>query len=458
MASREFSEEEADQLFAQSRQVDRITYFLSHTWQDSRHEKWLALCLHFNLLGAMLASSLLVVGLKITGVLASLPAMRVALCGRQEADYGPWCCIFGASSFFFCLHAWHYMPKWLLGSRGVSTFLDKVCVHQADPERKQAGICAFAHFIAKSERVLCLWSPGYFTRLWCMLEMAAMFASSKQAALPLVVLPLKLYKLEYGLLLFLALACAAASAKNLLGQVIPAAGAAGLLCVLAFMSLAHAARRYVRDRVELDARLRAFSVDNVACASEEDRAMVTGALQSWFGEPDAFNELVRTRVRAHVAAAIGSEVHVPLALSLPCMLILAFQRADLAASGCYEHPSGAPHIAALLQDLAWMFCLGSILPMQLRLASCAPGAPKRWAEEWATTALLALVGAAALAGEFAVLFLLMGGSGPAWPLAPITAACALRFLWLHKESLGWRATAGGLGRPSTPRPPTHGKA
>ena len=43
-------------------------------------------------------------------------------------------------------------------------------MHQTDLELKHAGVASFAAFVALSERVLVLWSPRYFERLWCMLE------------------------------------------------------------------------------------------------------------------------------------------------------------------------------------------------------------------------------------------------------------------------------------------------
>jgi len=52
-------------------------------------------------------------------------------------------------------------------------FLDKVCIHQTDPDKKQKGIDGLGGFLKKSKTVLVLWDASYFTRLWCTLEMAA---------------------------------------------------------------------------------------------------------------------------------------------------------------------------------------------------------------------------------------------------------------------------------------------
>merc|ERR1740130_30394 len=52
-------------------------------------------------------------------------------------------------------------------------FLDKVCIHQTDLEKKQKGIDGLGGFLKRSKNVLVLWDASYFTRLWCTLEMAA---------------------------------------------------------------------------------------------------------------------------------------------------------------------------------------------------------------------------------------------------------------------------------------------
>jgi len=447
LATREFSEEDAEQLFAQSRQVETITYFLSHAWRDTRLEKWLALCLYFNHRGAMLASILVVAVLLLTGVISMMPAATVDMCGKQGASYAPWCCIIGIISYIVCVHAWHYMPKWLLGRRGDTAFLDKVCVHQMDPERKKAGIRAFAAFVAKSKHVLCLWSPDFFTRLWCTLEMAALVVSSEKSEMPLVFLPLKLYKLAYGLSLFVAVACIASSISNAVGQAVPGASDVGLLCIAAPLVLTHTVRQYFKDRVELERQLQNFAVMEAACASEDDRLVVFRALRRWFGDLRTFDELVRTQVRTHIVEAIGSELHVPLALNIPFMLLLLFQRADAAVTGCYGHSAQDMNVVAILRDVAWMFCLACMLPVQMRISSCMPRLPKRcteacavWAVDWTATLVLALTGSAILAAEYAVIFVLVAGEWAPYAMPLITLASAGCFLALQRESFGSCAT------------------
>jgi len=60
-----------------------------------------------------------------------------------------------------------------------SCFLDKICIHQADMERKLRGISSLGTFMRMSEKITALWSEDYFERLWCVFEMAV-FAGARE--------------------------------------------------------------------------------------------------------------------------------------------------------------------------------------------------------------------------------------------------------------------------------------
>lgn len=54
-----------------------------------------------------------------------------------------------------------------LGLRPRRVFLDKISIDQEDEERKSAGIASLGAFLRHSENLVVLFSPEYFTRMWC---------------------------------------------------------------------------------------------------------------------------------------------------------------------------------------------------------------------------------------------------------------------------------------------------
>merc|ERR1719436_812263 len=70
--------------------------------------------------------------------------------------------------FLFGHYVWGY-------SRPSKAFVDKACIPQSDEEQKRRGILALAGFLRSSDRLVTLWTPRYFTRLWCVFEVAVWF-------------------------------------------------------------------------------------------------------------------------------------------------------------------------------------------------------------------------------------------------------------------------------------------
>jgi len=73
-------------------------------------------------------------------------------------------------------------------------FLDRACIHQADESRKQAGIRSLGGFVARCDELLAVWTQQYFTRLWCIFELAC-HAASKGDAGSITILPVSFAKL-----------------------------------------------------------------------------------------------------------------------------------------------------------------------------------------------------------------------------------------------------------------------
>lgn len=82
-----------------------------------------------------------------------------------------YCCMVGF--FFFTIVLQFYQRLRQLMCLGVKkVFLDKLCIDQGNPESKLWGISHLNVFLASSQRLVILWDRSYFTRAWCVFEVA----------------------------------------------------------------------------------------------------------------------------------------------------------------------------------------------------------------------------------------------------------------------------------------------
>ncbi|OLQ12007.1 hypothetical protein AK812_SmicGene4093 [Symbiodinium microadriaticum] len=159
-----------------SRRTAFYDTFLSHDWRTPRWLKFIALVVIFNSRAAALASAIvsLAVGvLRATGVLP------------DEL----WTVIFGYATFYIFLLVWQRIRDFVL--RPQIVFLDKLCIDQHDERLKEKGIMGLAGFLDNTRKLTVLWSPQYFSRLWCTYELATFLRNPDQHK-PLEVMPVRM--------------------------------------------------------------------------------------------------------------------------------------------------------------------------------------------------------------------------------------------------------------------------
>lgn len=174
-------------------QVDRFDDFLSHSWRTSPWEKAIALRVLYNGRPAAVAStSVAFVFFLLSRSDSLLPAMdptHYSASVGADVPLSAYSCITGAVTFFFLLAYWQDVRAFALGhccggggsalggrrreSRARMAFFDKISIHQTDPALKPAGIRSLGGFLRVSDRFVILWHSDYFTRLWCLYELAA---------------------------------------------------------------------------------------------------------------------------------------------------------------------------------------------------------------------------------------------------------------------------------------------
>lgn len=293
--------------FNLSEPVDEIDIFLSHSWRDSGLLKYLAICLYFNSVMAMVAaliSAFLTFFLLRSGKITLLPftpfmnvlndftaAMHAAgfhpsydmkqfpwMDPTYKPIYAPSCHLVATSVFVIVLLLGHHLRA------PVTMFLDKVCIHQTDPEKKKKGIEAIDQFLVRSKKMLICYNDDYFERLWCCFELAARASSgSKIEMLPLWRAPVVLVVLvgytvsDIAAYVYLLFAGVGGSPNGFLivalsFHIFPT------LFMIKYTLLA------ARQKLKLTDTLRTFKIANTKCFDPSDRCIVEQAISSWFAD------------------------------------------------------------------------------------------------------------------------------------------------------------------------------
>ncbi|CAJ1378344.1 unnamed protein product [Effrenium voratum] len=153
-----------ENLFQASVATDHVDVFIGHSWSACRCQKFLALCLFFNLGMAVKCS----VATFLVAVVALLSSRGMTGLGGSSAALP--CLVYLPIAAFFLVFIF---GQQLTGGRWApSVWVDKLCIHQTDMERKAEQIVSLPVFVARSSRMLILWDDTYFERLWCNLELA----------------------------------------------------------------------------------------------------------------------------------------------------------------------------------------------------------------------------------------------------------------------------------------------
>eukprot|EP00929_Paragymnodinium_shiwhaense_P110501 TRINITY_DN7759_c0_g1_i1.p1 TRINITY_DN7759_c0_g1~~TRINITY_DN7759_c0_g1_i1.p1 ORF type:complete len:514 (+),score=13.63 TRINITY_DN7759_c0_g1_i1:86-1627(+) len=162
--------------YSLSSSVEEISAFVSHDWATPRLQKTIALLLYMNGRAAVI-SSLCAATFSAAAVQPSGKAYADAVyemeCGKA---FIPRVCglvsmLVAAFTFVVVLCWWQRLRS--LFTKPSTVFLDKLCINQTDSAKKAAGIMCLAGFLKASKKMVVLWTPRYFTRLWCTYELAS---------------------------------------------------------------------------------------------------------------------------------------------------------------------------------------------------------------------------------------------------------------------------------------------
>jgi len=158
-----------------SETCDSCDLFISHAWQDGGERKLEMLreylCIH-GLLGLW----------PVTFVVLSAFLLPVGFAIESQFNRFPgWILSMSLLLVMFLFLLWVFLSAkniipskfapWSLSRQTV--WLDKCCIDQSSPETISAGTHSFKRFLSKCEGMVAFISPVYFTRIWCVYELAS---------------------------------------------------------------------------------------------------------------------------------------------------------------------------------------------------------------------------------------------------------------------------------------------
>ena len=276
-SSNVLSQKDLAQLHESTAIVSFLDSFFSHSWRTARLDKWAGLLLYLNAQAAalaMVAGTVFWTLLEDFGVVPRLLVFYMA--DRHMMSTGMPILVGYASGITFLIN-WQRIRKCFgLGPR--YCFLDKVCIDQVDDARKAAGIASLGAFLGSAENFVVLFSPDYFSRLWCVYELAAFRHLQVAGKQKITFLPLAFPRVLFANAVAIAVACLPYAIIPIIGPwlgIDTNAVTTGFLnwgclpgAVLCMWTM-YECQRYVDARVMIDEQLDNFSVTKTECYDEK---------------------------------------------------------------------------------------------------------------------------------------------------------------------------------------------
>mmetsp|Transcript_23610 Transcript_23610/g.50369 ORF Transcript_23610/g.50369 Transcript_23610/m.50369 type:complete len:533 (-) Transcript_23610:508-2106(-) len=253
-----------------SHPVEVLRTFISHNWSVGRFQKYIALCLHFNLGIAAAAALSATVVLTLLHILGVIPCYEDKVIGGPHGPAPSGWAVRVIVPFIFVI-AFFFGREIVsfIGFKGPDVFLDKVCIHQTDIAIQQQGILRLGAFLNYSDEMLVLYTNIYLRKLWTIFEVAAFLVLRPRYKMKVV--PVNMAMLYIGAICFTCtgplnvVVCRAYDLQDLLGVALTLVYNVIYIFIL---------RRWRRDRQAIQDMIQAFSVHSALCAVESDRPIV----------------------------------------------------------------------------------------------------------------------------------------------------------------------------------------
>ncbi|KAF4720913.1 hypothetical protein FOZ62_001443 [Perkinsus olseni] len=176
-------------------------------------------------------------------------------------------------------------------------FLDKCCISQTDTGLKYIGIHHISSFLSRSDGLVILWSTDYFSRLWCVFELAGFlrthepgrvtFISNMQTKFCMLVAICEVAILVTMMSIDLSMVANRIESFTplILYLALEAAVTVIISTIVCFI--------FIPAKANLQAQITNFTVASAQCTLQEDRAFIRESITKWYGSEAQFEENLR---------------------------------------------------------------------------------------------------------------------------------------------------------------------
>lgn len=367
-----------------SENKETIDVFVSHSWRAPWRLKILSIQWFLHRKFAVLISFVLVATGAIATLLSpweSVPHWHFTAIDGDRWEYGLTMYL-GVLGFLLALRTGS-----LHSPDGRAFFLDKCCIHQTDVSQMMDGISGLGQLIRRSKRLAIFWDRSYFTRLWCVYELAIFLGSGVHTATDIDFAPLFVPKAVLtiffqGVLSYFALDIfSGLGIDDALRRQFPEQepeATFGVFYILIHLLtsgvLMHQLVEFQVDRAEMWQQLKRFSVEDANLTDESDRAIIYDGIEKMWADSDGknalrnFNAHIRSIVTKEVQSVVGASSTVPYTSLMLAFLPHAWRGVDTALGP--EPPGRRLHGLLFLSTLACL-ALPLVFTVPLRFAHWA---------------------------------------------------------------------------------------
>ncbi|CAJ1382428.1 unnamed protein product [Effrenium voratum] len=328
---KEMSQRKQEALYEKSSPTLHFDIFFSHTWLTTGNRKYVALLFH-NGWPVMVTSWILATTvLSILCLTDALPMpfsyQASVLDYRQTCPLGCWVIALTLPVACAALVLSPYCPN-KLGKHSIC-FVDMFSIHQTDSMLRERGIYGIGGCLQRSKELRVLWSPPYFSRLWCIFELAAYRFANPQGKITMAPLFVEsvVLTLLVGILAVSAGVWVGAALRSMEEYTVLHILLTSIFSSVPLLGIIHVLRKETRAKRQLLLDLESFSLDRAECLSDFDREFIHSAIDKWYGSAEAFAKYVRGPLRAELLQSNAATV--PSAYLMTCVISIESIQVEL---------------------------------------------------------------------------------------------------------------------------------